>query len=92
LGRSGDRAGHCLEPAEADARRGILAGGIIQSTTAATMTLSLGVAYIELMKAIARAEIQGIQLSQKEMQEIFVREYQEYAGRRTQKNEVGIRA
>ncbi|ABD00587.1 GTP-binding protein [Synechococcus sp. 63AY4M2] len=71
---------------------GSLAGGIIQSTTAATLTLSLGLAYIELMKAIARAEIQGIQLSQKEMQEIFVREYQEYAGRRTQKNEVGIRA
>ncbi|MFS8855679.1 GTP-binding DUF697 domain-containing protein, partial [Synechococcus sp. H55.2] len=66
---------------------GSLAGGIIQSTTAATLTLSLGLAYIELMKAIARAEIQGIQLSQAQMQEIFVREYREYAasGRKTLK-------
>ncbi len=67
---------------------GSLAGGIIQSTTAATLTLSLGLAYIELMKAIARAEIQGIQLSQAQMQEIFVREYREYAasGHKTPKN------
>ncbi|MFS8909911.1 GTP-binding DUF697 domain-containing protein [Synechococcus sp. H60.3] len=67
---------------------GSLAGGIIQSTTAATLTLSLGLAYIELMKAIARAEIQGIQLSQAQMQEIFVREYREYAasGHKTLKN------
>ncbi|MFS8776360.1 YcjF family protein [Synechococcus sp. O70.2] len=61
---------------------GSLAGGIIQSTTAATLTLSLGLAYIELMKAIARAEIRGIQLSQKEVQEIFVREYRQYAASR----------
>ncbi len=66
---------------------GSLVGGLIQSTTAATLTLSLGLAYIELMKAIARAEIQGIQLSQAQMQEIFVREYREYAasGRKTLK-------
>jgi len=34
------------------------------------------------MKAIARAEIRGIQLSQKEVQEIFVREYRQYAASR----------
>ncbi len=58
---------------------GTLAGGILQSTTAATLTLSLGLAYIEVMKAIARAEIKGIQLSQSEIQELFVQQYRDYA-------------
>ncbi|MFS8779434.1 YcjF family protein [Synechococcus sp. W55.1] len=68
---------------------GPIAGGIIQSTTAATLTLSLGLAYIELMKAIACAKIKGIQLSQSEIQDIFVREYREYMNskRRTLKSE-----
>ncbi len=58
---------------------GTLAGGILQSTTAATLTLSLGLAYIEVMKALARAEIKGIQLSESEIQELFVQQYREYA-------------
>ncbi len=61
---------------------GTLAGGILQSTTAATLTLSLGLAYIEVMKAIARAEIKGIQLSQSEIEELFVQQYREYASSR----------
>lgn len=58
---------------------GSLAGGIIQSTTAATLTLSIGLAYIEVMKAIARAELQGIQLSEADIRTLFVEQYKDYA-------------
>lgn len=58
---------------------GSIAGGILQSTTAATLTLSIGLAYIEVMKAIAHAEIKGIQLSQSEIQELFKQQYRDYA-------------
>jgi len=66
-----------------------IVGSAIQSTTAATLTLSLGLAYIELMKAIARAKIQGIQLSPEEMKDIFIREYQSYvaSGSKTLKDD-----
>jgi uncharacterized protein (DUF697 family)/GTPase SAR1 family protein len=66
-----------------------IVGSAIQSTTAATLTLSLGLAYIELMKAIARAKIQGIQLSPEEMKDIFTREYQSYvaSGSKTLKDD-----
>ncbi|MEN9230403.1 MAG: GTPase [Thermostichus sp. DG02_5_bins_236] len=57
---------------------GSIAGGIVQSTTAATLTLSIGFAYIEVMKAIAHAEIKGIQLSESEIKDLFVQEYREY--------------
>lgn len=68
---------------------GSIVGGIIQSTTAATLTLSLGLAYIELMKAIARAELKGIQLSESQIREIFLSKYQDYAksGRKTLKGD-----
>ncbi len=70
---------------------GTLTGGVIQSATAGTLTLSLGFAYIEVMKAIARAEIRGIRLSEPEIQELFVQQYREYAasGRQTLKEEDG---
>lgn len=61
---------------------GSIAGGILQATTAATLTLSLGLAYIEVMKAIARAEIRGIQLSESEIQDLFVQQYRDYASSR----------
>ncbi|MGQ9836388.1 MAG: YcjF family protein [Cyanobacteriota bacterium] len=68
---------------------GAIAGGILQSTAAATLTLSLGLAYIEVMKAITRAEIKGVQLSESEIQQLFVQQYHDYvsSGRKTLKDE-----
>ncbi|MFQ3614308.1 MAG: GTPase [Cyanobacteriota bacterium] len=61
---------------------GTTMGGILQSTTAATLTLSLGLAYIEVMKAIARAEIKGTPLSESEIKDLFVQQYRDYAASR----------
>ncbi len=63
---------------------GTVAGGAISATTAAALTTALGNTYIGLMTKIARGEMKTTDLSTKEGQEAFKREFkaQMKAGKR----------
>ncbi len=61
---------------------GTIAGATIQSATAATLTLSIGLAFIEVMKAIARADLKGERLSEDRIRDLFVAQYQDYTASR----------
>ena len=63
---------------------GTVAGGAISATTAAALTTALGNTYIGLMTKIARGEMKTTDLSTKEGQEVFKREFkaQMKAGKR----------
>ena len=63
---------------------GTVAGGAISATTAAALTTALGNTYIGLMTKIARGEMKTADLSTKEGQEAFKREFK--AQMRARKN------
>ena len=54
---------------------GTVAGGAISATTAAALTTALGNTYIGLMTKIAKGEMKTTDLSTKEGQEAFKREF-----------------
>ncbi len=57
-----------------------VAGSTTQSATAATITLAIAYVYIEVMKAVAYAEIKGNQLLQSEIEELLREQYFKYVG------------
>lgn len=68
---------------------GTLVGGAISASTAASLTLALGLAYIELLKVYMKAQWRGETLSKKELSRIFVYLYKDYlqSGRKTPSEE-----
>jgi len=68
---------------------GTIVGGAISGATAATLTLALGLAYIELLKVYMKSQINGEQLSLPQLTKMFVDLYKDYAisGRKTLKDE-----
>ncbi|NJK69404.1 MAG: DUF697 domain-containing protein [Richelia sp. CSU_2_1] len=64
---------------------GTLVGGAISGATAATLTLALGLAYIEVLKVYMKAQINGEQLSLGQLAKMLVDLYKDYAssGRKT---------
>ncbi|AFY68475.1 GTP-binding protein HSR1-related protein [Thalassoporum mexicanum PCC 7367] len=63
---------------------GTVAGAAISSTTAAALTFAMGLAYIELLKKVARAKLAGRQISNEQLRDTFADLYGKYArsGRR----------
>jgi uncharacterized protein (DUF697 family)/predicted GTPase len=63
---------------------GTIAGAAISSTTAAALTFALGLAYIELLKKVAKAKLASRQLSNAQLRDTFADLYGKYArsGRR----------
>jgi predicted GTPase/uncharacterized protein (DUF697 family) len=68
---------------------GTIVGGAISGATAATLTLALGLAYIEVLKAYMKAQINGEQLSLQQLTKMFIDLYKDYAssGRKTLKDD-----
>ena len=68
---------------------GTIVGGAISGATAATLTLALGLAYIEVLKVYMKAQINGEQLSLQQLTKMFVELYKDYAssGRKTLKDD-----
>jgi uncharacterized protein (DUF697 family) len=68
---------------------GTVVGGAISGATAAALTLALGLAYIEVLKAYMKALVNGEQLSLQQLTKMFVEMYKDYAssGRKTLKDE-----
>ena len=68
---------------------GTLVGGAISSATAATLTLALGLAYIEVLKTYMKAQINGEKVSLQQLTKMFVDLYKDYAssGRKTLKDD-----
>ncbi|MCU0540884.1 MAG: GTP-binding DUF697 domain-containing protein [Oscillatoriaceae cyanobacterium Prado104] len=64
---------------------GTLVGGAISGATAATLTLALGLAYIEVLKTYMKAQINGEPLSLSQLTKMLVDLYKDYAssGRKT---------
>jgi uncharacterized protein (DUF697 family) len=64
---------------------GTIAGAAISSTTAAALTFALGLAYIELLKKVAKAKLAGRQISNDQLRDTFADLYGKYArsGKRT---------
>lgn len=68
---------------------GTVIGGAIAASTAATLTLALGLAYIELLKRYMKAKIHGETISLSDLTRIFIDLYKDYmqTGRRTLKQD-----
>ncbi|NJK63724.1 MAG: DUF697 domain-containing protein [Synechococcaceae cyanobacterium SM2_3_1] len=68
---------------------GTIAGGVISGSTAAALTMALGLAYIQSLKIYLRAQIQGQQMSMAELAQVVEREYSFYArsGQQALRNE-----
>jgi len=68
---------------------GSVVGGAIAGATAATLTLALGLAYIEVLKAYIKAQINGDQISLPALSKMFIELYNDYlqSGRKTLKEE-----
>ncbi|HEY9853784.1 MAG TPA: GTPase [Leptolyngbyaceae cyanobacterium] len=68
---------------------GTVIGGAIAASTAATLTLALGLSYIELLKRYLRAQINGETISLANLTKMFVNLYQDYlqTGRKTLKKD-----
>jgi uncharacterized protein (DUF697 family) len=68
---------------------GTVVGGAISGATAAALTLALGLAYIEVLKAYMKAQVNGEQLSLQQLTKMFVDFYKDYAssGRKTLKDD-----
>ncbi|MFB2980540.1 YcjF family protein [Microseira sp. BLCC-F43] len=68
---------------------GTVIGGAIAASTAATLTLALGLAYIELLKRYMKAKIHGETISLSDSSRIFIDLYKGYmqTGSRTLKQE-----
>ncbi|HLO51177.1 MAG TPA: GTPase [Kamptonema sp.] len=64
---------------------GTLVGGAISGATAATLTLALGLAYIEVLKNYIKAQINGEKISLPELSKMFLELYKDYvqSGRKT---------
>lgn len=68
---------------------GTLVGGAISGATAATLTLALGLAYIEVLKAYIKAQINGEKISLSDFSKMFIELYKDYldSGRKTLKED-----
>ena len=64
-------------------------GGAISAATAATLTMALGLAYIELLRVYLQAQISGKTLSMGDLTRLFGEFYKDYAtsGRKTLKDD-----
>ncbi|MFB2970837.1 hypothetical protein ACE1CD_17845 [Aerosakkonema sp. BLCC-F183] len=64
---------------------GTVLGGAIAASTAATLTLALGLSYIELLKRYMKAQINGETISLANLTRIFLELYKDYVqtGRKT---------
>lgn len=58
---------------------GTVMGGVISGSTAAGLTLALGLAYIESLKFYLNAQMRGQQVSMQDLSQVFDREYSYYA-------------
>lgn len=54
---------------------GTTIGGFISGSTAATLTLALGLAYIEALKIYTTSEMKGIKIPFEDLQNIFIQQY-----------------
>ena len=68
---------------------GTVLGGAISAATAATLTMTLGLAYIELLRVYLQAQISGKSLSMGDLTRLFGEFYKDYAtsGRKTLKDD-----
>lgn len=57
---------------------GSVVGGVISGTTAAALTLALGLAYIKSLQAYMKSRIRGQEISLGELSKVMVEEYQYY--------------
>lgn len=58
---------------------GTIVGGVISATTAATLTLALGFAYIEALKKYMKMKINGQDMNMKDFEEIFKNAFKNYS-------------
>ena len=68
---------------------GTLVGGAISGATAATLTLALGLAYVEVLRTYMKAQINGEKISLPELTKMFLDLYKDYvqSGRKTLKED-----
>lgn len=59
---------------------GTVLGGAISGSTAAALTLALGLAYIEALKIYVKAQIDGKEIPLSELAKIIIKQYKYYAG------------
>ncbi|MBD1937464.1 GTPase [Microcoleus sp. FACHB-68] len=68
---------------------GSLVGGVIAGSTAAALTMGLGLSYIEVLKIYLRAKIKGEEISRPDLTKMVVDFYRDYmsSGRQTLKDD-----
>ncbi|NEQ12062.1 MAG: DUF697 domain-containing protein, partial [Moorea sp. SIO4E2] len=59
---------------------GTVLGGAISGSTAAALTLALGLSYIEALKIYVKAQIDGKEIPLSELAKIIIEQYKYYAG------------
>ncbi|NEQ83342.1 MAG: GTP-binding protein, partial [Moorea sp. SIO2I5] len=59
---------------------GTVLGGAISGSTAAALTLALGLSYIKALKIYVKAQVDGKEIPLSELAKIIIEQYKYYAG------------